>query len=132
MTDKERLESVKAAAESMYMEILIRPQMMCRVASIESFVLAIERILDIIDPNRDNGYLAFLSQCNLGMHLFESKYEFDANCLHTFVKRENVTGENGDCLDAYIDRFKLHWGRFLDWRQQQNDRARAVQKFGAG
>ncbi len=119
MTDKERLEAVKSRIESMYAEIMTRPQFYCRIGSIEAFVLAIEQLLNIIvGPDRDDHYMAYLSQHGFGMHLFESKYELEKDCMHTFVHRQNDNVEQTLLFD-YVERFKKNWEQFLRWRVER-------------
>lgn len=121
MTDTERLESVKHTVELIYKEILLRPQLLCRAASIEAFVFALERILNVIDgDNRNDGYLEYLSDSGFGIHLFESKYEHEEQCLHTFIRRIDVKADSHDLWDNYVSRFQQNWEGFLLWRDRRN------------
>ena len=121
MSDNELLSEIERQIESIYQKALLCPQMFCRGLSVESYVLALENVLDLLSKEeRSDSYRSFLRESNFGMHMFESKFEQRNQCSHTFVPWEDWSDNNKAIADAYLNDFILHWKTFLEWRRRRS------------
>jgi hypothetical protein len=122
MNDHEKLSAIKRRIEELYRHALMRPQVLCRPVEIESFVLALEVILDCLDDSatRTDSYRAFLDESNYGATRFESRFEQSNTCRLGFSRVEHGQVSAPRLDDKFSAEFHEHWSKFLEWRSGRN------------
>jgi hypothetical protein len=127
MSQSKLPSDIKQQIEAIYHEVLLRPQIVCRSLSVESYIFALETILDLLSgEDRQDSYESFLRERHFGMHMFESMFEQNNHCLHTFIPLEDRPDASRVIAAAYVTQFKAHWKAFLEWRQQRSPSAAPI------
>jgi hypothetical protein len=121
MNPEDRLALIKSRIDFMYSQILHRPQLFCRPVEVESYVLALESILDCLDDStpRPDGYRTYLHEKQYGAQRFESRFEVNEDCVLTFARLNSPNASLSPLDDKFIADFQRHWEEFLEWRSRR-------------
>jgi hypothetical protein len=114
------LVELRQHIEWVYQQILLRPQVICQMGSLEAVVLALEDVLDKLsdNPDRPGSYRRYLGSCGFGMSTFQARFEKERSCVLTFVAcaPDLPPDESVRIREEYTTVFTQHWQSYLEWR----------------